>query len=198
MRHLLLLLTFMFMNSSLTFSQIENLEAKKLGLVSHLTTVKILAEFKMISLAKDSMFKTKTEKAQEFISEYNLLRLSVEIFINQLSSDLYLANKPKYFKKINAFIKGNLSSLPANLSHYEKAIIEIDKNFEVFMINTYSSTLSGPSLGDVTGTIELAHTITSDIRDFKAKKIELITTQLNTLKLDKLIDLIEPKEKSEK
>lgn len=170
-------------------------ESKELGLVSYLTTVKSLAEFKMISLASHAEYEKQKDKAQQFNSEYNLLKLSVDRMINQLSADMSIKNNLKVLKKINGYTKGDIEKLPTKFLPYGKLLIDIDGKLETFMLKTYSSALAGPTLTELTGVVTLGHGIITDARDFREKKISNTIILIKDLKLSSLKDLTEKKEK---
>lgn len=185
-----------------TFSQEKSIinESKDLGLISYLTTVKSIAEFKMISLASDPQYKKLPDKAKSFNSEYNLIKLATDKLIHQLSADMISKNSLRPYKKINNYLieydpqKPDASKIADRYGQYQPLLDEIDGRLETFMMRTYSSALAGASLADFTGVAELTHTIISGARDFREKKVQSMTTLLKELKLEKLKDLTSTKE----
>ncbi len=168
-------------------------KSKQLGIVSYLTTIKSLAEHKMISLASDTEYTKQPEKAAEFRSHYNILKLSIDRLINQFSIDMIDKNSSKKYRKLNKFLKGELKELPENLSNYKELLVEIDGQIESFMMRTYSSMLAGPELSDILSGVELVHTVITDARDFREKKVQSIIGIITNLKLEKIKDLTEKK-----
>jgi hypothetical protein len=178
-----------------TFGQELLPSSKEFGLISYLTTVKSVAEFKMITLASDPQYKTEKEKAKSFQAEYNLLKLATDRFLNQLIADMTVKNRLKEYKKVNGFIKGDLTSLPPKMKAYEKSLEEIEGRLETFMLKTYSSMLAGPTIEEIVGAVELTHGIITDARDFREKKVANLSGQLKELKLMPLKELTEEKKK---
>ena len=179
-----------------TVAQDELDYGKSLGLVAYLTSVKSFGEAKMISLATNAAYETQSDKVKTFNSSYNLLKLSADKLINQLSADLYSSNRLRLYKSLNAYLK-NKDDLPAKFAHYKPLIDEIDGRLQVLLIKTYSGALAGASLEEITGAVELVHTVITDARDFREKKIQSVTALLKDLHLKDLIDLVKPKEKAE-
>jgi hypothetical protein len=170
-------------------------ESKKLGLVSYLTCVKSVAEFKMINLAADSNYLKEIAKAEQFRGNYNLIRLDVDKLINQLASDMISANRIKTYKKLNKYLKGSITELPKRLKPYHDLLEEIDGLVLTFTLRTYSSALGGPSIEDILGAVELTHGIIADIRDSRQKKVASIASEIKTLRLETIKNLTEDKKK---
>ncbi len=171
------------------------IESKKLGLASYLTTLKAMSEYKMISLLTDDGYKKYPEKAKEFQSEYNQLKLSIDEFINQLSVDLITHNKLNVYKKLDCYIKKGNTHFPKRFMSYKDFIDDINKKEIDFLLNTYSSTKAIPLIDEILGIVELTHGIITDARDFREKKVTNLISQIKDLKLKSLKDLIEPTEK---
>lgn len=193
---LLVLLIFSISNISGQNETIEN--TKKHGLVSYLTAVKSLAEFKMVALSSDSKY-TKNEnssKVKDFNSKYILLKMEVDLLVNQLSADLYDSNRLKSYRTINTFVKTN-KSLSIYYSNYEILIKEIDALSDTFLMMHYGNMMAGASIEDITGVATLAIETITSARDFREKKIQSTTSLLKELKLKNLGDLITIKEKKE-
>lgn len=168
--------------------------SKNLGLMAYLTTVKSVSEAQMIRLASSPEFTTQPDKAKEFMAEYNLLKLSVDQLINQLSADLYLTNRPSRYKNINMYIiKGEEYDLPEKLLPYKPLIGEIDTNFLKFSTNYYGSMLAVPGLTEIIGVIGLVNTVATGARDFREKKVQSLTGLMKTVKLTPIADLIKEK-----
>lgn len=183
----------LFANAS--FSNEFLTKSKELGAVSYLTTIKALAEHQMITLASNKEYLNQPEKAANFRSNYNLLKLSIDKFINQLSVDMIEKNNVSKYKKLNKYLKGELKELPNDLLSYKLLIEEIDGQIESFLLRTYSSMLAGAEIGDIISGVELVHTAIKDARDFREKKVQSIIKVLESLKMDKVKDLTEKKEK---
>lgn len=173
------------------FSQDLLPKSKELGFISYLTAVKSITEFKFISLASDDQYKTENEKVKQFLFEYNLIRLSIDKLINQLSADMISKNSLKKYNKINKFIKGKSTELPQKMKPYEELISEIDGIMESLMLKTYSSMAGGPSIDEILGIVELTHGIISDVRDFREKKVSNIVGLLKDTKLNSAKELTE-------
>lgn len=196
MKKIISFLVFTFFISVTAVAQDETPDyGTQLGLISYLTTVKALSEHQMTTLAANPAYKTQTEKASGFRSEYNLLKMSVDKLINQMAADMTLKNRTKVYKKLNKFAKGGITKLPANLSAYEKLISDIDGQFKSFLMRHYSGRASGASFADITGAVELAHTAFAGAREHREKKVQTLISQLEKLKLEKLVDLTETKKK---
>jgi hypothetical protein len=189
----ILLIIMLFANAS--FSNEFLTKSKELGAVSYLTTIKALAEHQMITLASNKEYLNQPEKAANFRSNYNLLKLSIDKFINQLSVDMIEKNNVSKYKKLNKYLKGELKELPNDLLSYKLLIEEIDGQIESFLLRTYSSMLAGAEIGDIISGVELVHTAIKDARDFREKKVQSIIKVLESLKMDKVKDLTEKKEK---
>lgn len=168
-------------------------EAKKLGLVSYITTVQELAEHQLISLASKPAYLTEKDKASELNSRYNVLRLSVDKLINQISADMIEKNKLKTYKCLNKFIKGDLGNLPKKLNRYKALFEEIDANYEALTMVRFGSMNASASLEEITGAVGLVHTIITDMRDFREKKVANIIKLLETLKMQSIKNVLEPK-----
>jgi hypothetical protein len=198
MRNFLILLIVIFTTNITKAQSNETETAKKLGLVSYLTTVKSLAEFKMLTLTNDSKYKEiqNASKIQTFNSKYNLLKLYTDQLINQLSADLYNHNNLKAYRSLNNYLKSD-KSLAVKYTYYENLIKQIDGLFLTFLMVNYGSLLSSPTLDEYTGVAgAILGIITSD-RDFREKKIQSITALLKELKLQNIGDLIKTKEKKD-
>ena len=169
---------------------------KDLGLVAHLTGVKIIAEFKMISLIqKSAEVKDKPDTLNPSRLEYNFLRLSVEMLINQLSADMINKNKVRKYNKISRYVAGDADVLSGKLNAYKRLLDEIDERFWIFITGSETKFLADVGMGDILDAVELGHTIITDARDFREKKVSNLITQLKDLKLQSLKDLTEPKDK---
>ncbi|MEI9955274.1 MAG: hypothetical protein WDM90_02975 [Ferruginibacter sp.] len=186
---------------SLTKTQAQREEteaAKKFGLISYLTTVKTLAEFKMLTLSSDSQYSKiqNATKIKGFNSNYNLIKLYTDLLINQLSGDLYNSNSLKGYRRINRFLKTD-KPLSHRYAFYQEIIAHVDTLTPRFLFAEYGSLLSGPSLADITGVAEQGIALVTAARDFREKKIQSITALLKELKLQGLGDLIKPKDKKD-
>jgi hypothetical protein len=168
-------------------------KSKQLGIVSYLTTIKSLAEHKMISLASDTQYTKQPGEAAMFRSHYNILKLSIDRLINQLSIDMIDKNSNKKYRKLNKYLKGEQKELPENLSKYKELLEEIDGQIESFMMRTFSSMMAGPEFSDILSGVELVHTAITDARDFREKKVQSIIGIITNLKLEKIKDLTENK-----
>lgn len=194
-KEILILLILVLWNST-TYGNDYIDESKQLGVVSYLTAVKSLSEYKMISLAADEKYSMRSEEAAEFRYHYNIIRLSVDRLINQLSVDMIDKNNVKKYRILNKYLRGETNELPKGLFPYKKLLEEIDVLSETFMLKTYSNMLAGPGLSDILGGIELVHTSITDARDSREKKVHSIVEILNKLKLESVKGLTE-KRKSE-
>lgn len=196
MKKIISLFVFTFFISLTAAAQDETPDyGTQLGLISYLTTVKALSEHQMTTLASNPAYKTQTEKAAGFRSDYNLLKMSIDKMINQMAADMTLKNRTKVYKQLNKFVKGDITKLPANLSAYEKLISDIKGQFESFLMRHYGNWAGGASFADITGAVELAHTVFAGAREHREKKVQALISQLEKLKLEKLADLTEAKKK---
>src|SRR6185295_7992472 len=101
--------------------------------------------------------------------------------INQLSADLYISNKPKLYKNIDAYVKTK-ASISGVYSTYEEMIKEIDDNLQALLIKTFKDVRGGIGLDEITGVIEQVRGVITDARDFREKKIQSLTGLLKELK----------------
>lgn len=170
-------------------------KSKELGLVSYLTSVKSISEFKMITLASDPKYKTEVEKSKNFQAEYNFLKLAIDRFLNQLVADMTFENRLKEYNKINKFVKDDINKLPTKMIAYENSLEEIEGGVIAFTLKTYSNLFAGPSIEEILGIVELTHGIITDARDFREKQVSKLSSQLKELKLSSLKDLTEEKKK---
>lgn len=185
-----LVLIFVLFSFQNCFSQDYLAESKELGLVSYLTTVKSISEYKLISLASNDQYKIQKDKAFEFRAQYNLIRLSVDRLINQLSADMTQKNRLKHYKVLDKFIKGEIKDVPTKYEAYKTLLAELDTLSETFLLKTYSS-IAGASLEEITGALELAHTLITDTRDFREKKIQSIIQIVKMTRLESVKNLTE-------
>jgi hypothetical protein len=171
--------------------------SKNLGLVGYLTHVKNMAEYKIATLAANPLYKTSLNKAASFNASYNMVKLSTDKLINQLSADLYAKNNLKFYKKINKYLKGTSKDLPENLKVYKTLIDEIDGQLIALEIKTYASTQGGPGVEEIVAIATLGNDIVAGARDFREKKIQSITGLLKEIRLKLLSDIIKPVDKKE-
>jgi len=190
LKKLYLVLIVVLFNYQNSFSQDYLAESKKLGLVSYLTTVKSISEYKLISIASNDQYKIQKDKASEFRSQYNMIRLSVERLINQLSADMTQKNRLKLYKVLDKYIKGEIKDVPSKYVAYKTLLTEVNTLTETFMLKTYSS-MAGASLEEITGALELVHTAITDARDFREKKIQSIIQIVEKTRLESVKDLTE-------
>lgn len=174
----------------------DAVDAKSLGLVSYLTYVKSISEHKMISLIKDENYKKMPDKAQQFNSEYNLLKLSCDQLINQLCADLFRSNKLRLYKRLDKYLKYK-TPLPNKFKPYGILIDQIDSQLTSFSIKKFNGgTLAGPGIEAIMGVITEGREIVTSARDFREKKIQSLTALIKELKLIELSELSKPKEDS--
>ena len=193
MKRLIIVLGLMVWCFNLVAQESDRLkQSKSLGLIAYLTYVKGIGEFKMTYLGSDERYKDPkfSEAATKFNAAYNLLKLSVDMFINQLSGDLYLRNRVGLFKKINRYIKSGVE-LPSKYAAYGILLKQIEDDLLVLEVKTYGGKLGGVGLDQIMGVAELGRGIITDARDGRQKKIELLTGLLKESKLEKLADLLE-------
>lgn len=174
-------------------------DSKKLGLVSYLTYVKSFSESKMYNLVNDKRYLDENfaHKKDLFNSDYNLLKLQTDRFINQLNADLLSKNRMHLYKCLNKYIKGDCKKLPEKYQEYGNLIEKIDNQLEALLFRKYSGgTMSADLISAITGIVELGHTAITDARDFREKKIQSIVSITKELKFVNLSDLIK-KEKPE-
>lgn len=176
----------------------EFIESKSLGLVGYLTYVKQVSEYKMNSLVKDPNYTSMPEKAKQFNSDYNMLKLSVDLLINQISADMLNCNSLRLYRKLDKFLKHG-EELPEKYKEYGILLGQIDSKFTTFMMRKYGGgTLSGPGLDVITGIVSEGREIVTSARDFREKKIQSINSILKELRLTNLSEIIKPKEKDSK
>ena len=165
---------------------------KKIGLVAYLTQVKLKAENTMFIHLK----KNNDSASIATIEAYNSVRLCVDALINQLSADMVVSNKLSVYKKLNNYLKGDdTTKISKKISQYKPLISRIDsvlENMETKMEK--ESAVSTDLLGVILDFANAIHGVITDARDFRAKKIESLNSQLDKLRLEKL----ETKKKEEK
>lgn len=191
-------------NFGLTFSQ-GMLKDERLGLVSYLTTVKYMSEYKMASKITEEKYINSPDSLKTIQGKYNAIMMKVNKLIDQLSVDMIAKNNLRNYRKINKFVNKTKSNLPKKFSSYVEALEEIDKliiNFSLVKPETKETETTAkaiPSLAysDITGIGTLAETSITSARDFRASKITDIITILKELKLKSISDLSK-KDKSEK
>lgn len=171
-------------------------DSKKMGLVSYLTAVKSISEYKLISLADNEQYKIQTEKASDFRANYNCIKLYVDMLVSQLSADMTLKNKLRLYKLLDKYVKGEVKEMPEKYSAYEDLLIGLDGLVETFLMKTYSS-MQGASIDEFIGALELVHTIVTDVRDFREKKIQCLIKITETTRLNSVKDLTETKSKDQ-
>lgn len=176
----------------------EFIESKSLGLVGYLTYVKQVSEYKMNALAKDPNYTTMPDKAKQFSSEYAMLKLSVDLLINQMNADMINCNRLRLYRKLDKFLKSE-EELPEKFKVYGELLIQIESQFTSFIIKKYGGgALSGPGLDEITGIVSEGREIVTSARDFREKKIQSINSILKELRLTNLSEIIKPKEKDSK
>ncbi len=181
---------------SLNAQSQDAIDAKSLGFVSYLTYVKSISEHKMTSLIKDENYKKMPDKAQQFNSEYNLLKLSCDQLINQLCADLFRSNKLRLYKRLDKYLKYK-TPLPDKFKHYGILIDQIDGQLTSFSIKKFNGgTLAGPGLEAIMGVITEGREIITSARDFREKKIQSLSSLIKELKLVELSELSESKNES--
>jgi hypothetical protein len=191
-----LLALFGIFNFGLTFSQ-GMLKDERLGLVSYLTTVKYMSEYKMTKHLSEENYINSQDSSKKIQSEYNAIMINVNRLINQLSVDLITKNKLCEYRKINKFVNKRKSNLPKKFSSYVEALKEIDKLAVYFLTGTTVTTetnittraMPALPLSDISGIGTLAETSITSARDFRATKINDIITILKDLKLKSISDL---------
>lgn len=80
-------------------------KSKSMGLVAYLTHIKYDAEFKMAILVNHPEYEKQKNKAEQMNANYNLLKLSVDKLVNQMSADLYNRNFLKLYRETDDFVK---------------------------------------------------------------------------------------------
>lgn len=195
MRKVLVFLLFLLLTSQINAQ--ENIDSKSMGLVAYLTYIKSLSEYKILSLAEDKNYKLMPDKAKKFNSEYNLIKLSVDQLVNQLSSDLFKSNNLRIYRRLDKYIKYN-KALPKKYNNYQLLLDQIDGQLTSFLIRKYQGgTESGPGIEEITGIVSEAREIITSTRDFREKKIQSLFTLIKELRLKSLSELISPKKKDE-
>lgn len=176
----------------------EIVDAKKLGLVGYLTYVKEVSEYKMTFLIKDPNYIAMPDKAKQFNSDYNLLKLSTDQLINQLSADMFNCNRLKLYRRLDKFLQ-HQKALPRKYNHYELLMNQIDGQLTALLVRKYTGgALAGPGLDVITGMVTEVREITTSVRDFREKKIQSIHGLTKELKMTKLSEIVKPKEKDAK
>jgi hypothetical protein len=156
--------------------------AKIQGAVSYLTTLKQMAEMKMIFLLKPA-----GDPGKEAITNYNRLRLVVDKIINQLAADSYQSNNLRLYKKLQRYLKKG-EVMTAKYGYYQTMISEADAAF-VELMKLNSRGVKDFALKDIFGIITGAFNMITNARDFREKKIQSIIGLMKELRLKEIKDL---------
>lgn len=176
----------------------EIVDAKELGLVGYLTYVKEVSEYKMTFLVEDPNYTAMPDKAKLFNSDYNLLKLSTDQLINQLSADLFNCNRLKLYRRLDKYLQDQ-KALPKKYKHYELLLNQIDSQLTALLVRKYTGgALAGPGLDIITGMVTEVREITTSARDFREKKIQSIHSLMKELKMTTLSEIKKSKEKDSK
>ncbi|WP_140937636.1 hypothetical protein [Sphingobacterium lumbrici] len=142
----------------------------------------------MSALVNNPEYEKQKDKASEMNANYNMLKLSIDKLINQMSADLYNRNFLRLYRRTEKYIKTG-KNLPEKFKQYETALKEIETLSEVLYLKGYSSAMAGPTYAELfSGGTLLLNAVNSN-RDFRRKKIEAIISILTQLKLEDISKL---------
>jgi hypothetical protein len=180
------------MSSGITFSK-GLLNDEKLGLVSYLTTVKYMTEYKMASYISAKDYDSRKTESKNIQAQYNVIMIKVNMLINQLSSDIIANNSLCKYRRLNKFVNKRKVNLPKRLTGYAEVLKDIDALAENFLKVEPGTTRALPELAysDLTGVGTLAKDIITGARDFREKKVSNIAAILKELKLKSISELAE-------
>ncbi|WP_333887012.1 hypothetical protein [Sphingobacterium siyangense] len=170
--------------------------SKKMGLIAYLTQVKYVSELKMSELVNNPEYAKQTAKVKEFNQTYNLLKINIDMLINQISADLYRNNGLKVYSKINNHIKEG-KKLSQKYESYESSLQYIGGFAEALMSKDYSNK-SGLSLTDILSIGKFVFDVVKLEQENQQNKVENIINVLSQLKLKSSIDLKEDKKEKDK
>ena len=163
--------------------------ARKMGFVAYLTQLKTISEVQMRELINNPQYTLQTEKAKDINLNYNLLKINVDVLINQLCADLSEKNSLRIYKLINTNIKKDFK-LPKRYSYYEDCLKNIKKLSSSLAFKDYSSK-SGASLADWASVGTLIQDLIKMSTENNQKKVDKITTIFNQLRLKDITELKE-------
>jgi len=170
-------------------SKLDPAGSKEAGLVSYLTSVKLFSEYYVMILSTSSTPESKDN------AEYVAVRIAVDKLVNQLSVDLFQANKLNRYRKINNYVRGKRTTLPERFSYYQAMIADVDAAYNALATSAGTKSLS---VEEILGIVERGQSIVESARDFREKKIQAITGLLKELKLSKIADLLEKTDEEKK
>ncbi|TDX83322.1 hypothetical protein [Epilithonimonas xixisoli] len=161
--------------------------ARKMGFVAYLTQLKTISEVQMSELVNNPQYTLQTDKAKDINLNYNLLKINVDILINQLCADLSEKNSLRVYKLINKNIKKDFK-LPKKYSYYEDCVKNIKKLSGSLAFKDYSSK-SGASLADWASVGTLILDVVKINGENNQKKVDKITTIFCQLRLKDINEL---------
>lgn len=170
--------------------------SKKMGLVAYLTQVKYVSELKMSELVNNPEYSKQTEKTKEFNQAYNLLKINIDILINQISADLYKNNGLRIYRKIDCHIKEG-KKLPQKYEAYQSSLQYTGGLAEALMFKDYSSK-SGLSLTDMLSVGKFMFDVVKLEQENRQKKVDNIINVLSQLRLKSSTELKEVKKEQDK
>ncbi len=179
-------------SSGVTFSK-GMLNDEKLGLVSYLTAIKYMTEYKMASYISVKDYDSHKTESMKIQAQYNAIMVMVNKLINQLSSDIIANNRLCEYRRLNKFVNKRKVNLPKSLTSYAEVLKDIDSLADNFLKVEQRTAGILPELAysDLTGIGTLAKDIITSARDFREKKVSNIAAILKELKLKSISELAE-------
>jgi len=173
-------------------------ENRSLGLISYLTAIKTISESKIISEVEKEL--PDAEKIEQS-KQYNLLKLRIDAFINQLVGDMITKNSVRKYKKINSYIEKQDKKLLDQYKNYRSFLLLIDKQITDFISTPVAApefAIAAITVTEFLGLARFGFDIVKDIREAKTKKVEAISEELTQLKLRSISELKEKAKKETK
>lgn len=169
--------------------------SKKMGFVAYLTQLKYKSEFQLSKLVNNSQYSIQIDKAEEFNKTYNLLKINIDILINQMSADLYQSNRLRLYKATDNYIKAN-RKFPSKYSSYGDCLERIKALSSSLEFKTYSG-MAGVAIADWSSLGTLVLDVVKMEQENRQKKVEKIVSILNQLRLKNIAELKVEKDKKQ-
>ena len=177
----LLLLSPGFANSPETESDNLFEMSREMGLVAYLTYIKTAAESKIYAEnSKSSTF----DPSGRMKKNYNLLKVTIDLVINQATADMTQKNSIKLYKRLNKYVKEEKDKrcLNKKLGIYKSMMDDVEMRYKALMRDTLIRKGVGISDISLLGIAEFAYGIVTDARDARQTKVASLVKQLEALK----------------
>lgn len=210
MKKLLLpfLLTLSFLNCCFSQSSLDTV--RKLGIISELVFMKYSSENYATRILNDSTISDNYKK--QFVNLYQQTKITSDQVLIQLISDLKRKNSIRYFKKLDKlFTEKEFSEISTqdfiaqklkrytvalqilhtkhtNLLAFHPQEMKLKDLEESLSIEGFIPTTA--SLEELTGVLSFVTSTVKEIRETKEKKVEKISTVIESMRLEGLKNLI--------